>query len=84
MISNLKYERALIDPAKEFGTPENVVKDVELDYEQKLAILRLWANDAKLMEIAEEENMGGGPQGILERVLYCIQQVKFLQAFDEE
>lgn len=83
MIYNLKYERALIDPAKVFGTPEAVVKDTELDYEQKLAILRLWANDAKLMEIAEEENMGGGPQDMLERILLCIQQIKFLQAFDK-
>lgn len=72
----LKYERALVDPVKVFGAPENVLVDKDLSASQKLSVLRMWAHDAKLMEIADEENMGGGPQDILQRIMACISKLK--------
>ena len=76
MQDNSKYERGLVDPVKEFKNPEKILEDRDLNAEQKLAILKLWAHDAKLLEIADEENMAGGPQDILERIINCINKIK--------
>jgi hypothetical protein len=50
-------ERAIFDPASAFAAPADVVSHPELDLEQKREILRRWAWDEYLMEIAGDEAM---------------------------
>jgi hypothetical protein len=51
------YEKALLDPASAFTSPEQVLTSAELSREQKIEILHRWEYDARQLEVAEEENM---------------------------
>ena len=53
----MDFEKAKLDPAAVFNSPQEVVSNQELSREQKIEILRQWEQDARLMEVAEEENM---------------------------
>jgi len=48
-------KKALLDPAKVFGDPSDVVSDLELTRDQKIEIKRRWEFDAHELEVAEEE-----------------------------
>ena len=61
-------ESAVLDPAGTFATPADVIADPRLDRESKLRLLRQWERDARALEVAEEENMGGGEVSMLGRV----------------
>ena len=67
----IDLEQALLDPAAVFSAPEAVPKCSDLTREQKIEILRRWEYDARAMEFAEEENVGGSGQtsDLLSRVL---------------
>ena len=56
----MDFERALLNPAREFAHPKDVLADMSLTLEQKVKVLRRWEYDALELEVAEEENMGGG------------------------
>jgi hypothetical protein len=60
--------QALLDPTSVFADPEAVVRAPDLTDEQKIEILRRWAYDARELQVAEEENMPGGPPSLLGRV----------------
>jgi len=53
-------DHALLDPAAEFATPDDVVGAAQLSREQKIEILRRWAYDARELAVAEEEGMSAG------------------------
>ena len=53
----MDFEKAKLDPAAVFKSPQEVVSSQELSREQKIEILRQWEQDARLMEVAEEESM---------------------------
>ena len=55
----MDFEKAKLNPATVFNSPQEVVSNQELSREQKIEILRQWEQDARLMEVAEEENMPG-------------------------
>jgi hypothetical protein len=57
--SKMDFEKAKLNPAAVFKSPQEVVSIQELSREQKIEILRRWEQDARLMEVAEEENMPG-------------------------
>lgn len=59
-VSEATFEDMLLDPSRHFDTPHDVVEAPELDAEQRKSVLRRWRHDAKLLLIAEQENMGGG------------------------
>ncbi|MCH8956862.1 hypothetical protein IIA28_16295 [candidate division KSB1 bacterium] len=40
-----------------------------------LAVLRCWEYDARELEVAEEENMGGGPPGVLDKVFRALHRL---------
>ena len=75
--AELSWEEIMTDPAKVYGKPENVRDDKRLSREQKIAILKLWAFDAKELQVAEEENMSGetGPTR-LHQVLVVLNEVE--------
>jgi hypothetical protein len=61
MDGTVEYEKALVDPAKAFATPDDVVKAPGLNKDQKVEILRRWQYDASEEDVAADEGMSGGP-----------------------
>lgn len=53
-------ERARLDPASVFGTPERLIAHEGLSRDEKIELLRRWAYDVSELEVAEEEGMVGG------------------------
>jgi len=50
------------DPSEHFDDPHQVLDDAELSKADKLEVLTSWANEIRLLQVAEEENMGGSPE----------------------
>lgn len=71
----MSIERALLDPASVYASPAAVLEDASLDREQKIDILRRWEYDARELEVAEEENMGGGPPDMLDQILEALNRL---------
>lgn len=65
-------EKAMLAPTTIFRTPDDVLLREDLSREQKIEILRRWAYDARQLEVAEEENMGGQQPDILDQVLRAL------------
>ena len=68
----MDVERAMLNPDSEFTSPDAVLCEQTLTREQKIKILRRWEYDARELEVAEEENMGGGPPDKLDEVLRAL------------
>ncbi len=68
-MKDIDFKRASLDPAAVFPSPEAVVEHPCLTREQKTDILKRWKHDAYELEVAEDENMGGGEPSMLEQVL---------------
>ncbi len=73
-VQDIDLERARLDPTAVFPNPEAVVEHPRLSCEQEIDSLKRWKYDACELELAEEENMGGGPADspVLERVLQAL------------
>lgn len=65
----MDLQQAMDDPASYFAAPADVVQSGELSRAQKIQILRRWEYDARLLEVAQEENMRGGTTSRLADVL---------------
>ena len=61
-------DKAMLDPTAVFRTPEEVLLREDMTREQKVEVLRRWAYDARNLEVAEEENMGGQEPDILDQI----------------
>lgn len=61
----MDIEKALFNPGNTFTHPDEILSEQTLTREQKIKILRRWEYDARELEVAEEENMGGGPPSLL-------------------
>lgn len=55
----MTLDQALLDPTSVFSRPEDVVREVDLSRLDKIRILKRWEYDARELEVADEENMGG-------------------------
>ena len=64
----MDLEKAKVNPAAGFKSPQEVVSSQTLSREQKIEILRRWEQDARLMEVAEEENMPGPQPKLLQPI----------------
>ena len=71
----MDIEKALLDPVSMFACPADVLDEQSLSRELKIEILRRWEFDARELEVAEEENMGGGPPNFLDEVLKALHQL---------
>jgi outer membrane lipoprotein SlyB len=69
-------ERALLDPSAVFKAPEEILARDDLSDEQKTAILRRWAYEARELEVAEDEGMRDGEPDLLDRVLRTLNELK--------
>lgn len=65
----MNLQQALDDPSSCFASPADVVRSAEITHAEKTQILRRWEYDARLLEVAQEENMTGGTASRLQEVL---------------
>lgn len=63
-----EFEAALITPSDVFDTPSEVVKIDGLSREQRIDILKRWELDARSLQRASDESMGGGEPPLLDEV----------------
>ncbi|MBW6398603.1 hypothetical protein KPL78_12130 [Roseomonas sp. HJA6] len=68
-------ERALLDPASVFATPEAVLDHAALTPTQKVEILQRWAYDAADVSVAIEEGMPGAEETLLRRITLALQDL---------
>ena len=78
----MDINQAMLDPTSVFADPEEVLTAEGLTREQKIQILRRWEYDARELQVADEENMGGGPPDKLDQVLKVLHQLG--ATFDSE
>lgn len=71
----MNIEKAMLDPVSVFACPDDVFKESTLTRDQKIIILHRWEYDARELEVAEDENMGGGPPGMLDQVLSALHRL---------
>ena len=64
----MDFEKAKLNPSADFKSPQEVVSSQELSREQKIEVLRQWEQDARLMEVAYEENMPGPQPKLLQPI----------------
>jgi hypothetical protein len=64
----MDFEKVKLNPAAVFKSPQEVVSSQELSREQKIEILQRWEQDARSMEVADEENMPGPQPKLLQPI----------------
>ncbi|MBR0673717.1 hypothetical protein [Neoroseomonas soli] len=69
------FERALMNPAAEFASPEAVLGHALLSDHQKIEILQRWEYDAADISVAVEEGMPGAEETLLRRITLALQQL---------
>jgi hypothetical protein len=74
----LDVQAAKANPSKFFTSPHEVLLHPSLSREAKLDILHQWETDARLLQVADEENLQGGEPSQLGAV------VAALLALDDE
>ncbi len=62
-------QRAIDNPAACFSRPRDVLADVDLSREDKIRVLKRWEYDARLLEVAQEENMIARTPSALSEIL---------------
>lgn len=60
--------RAMTSPTAVFDRPMEVLQRPELSHTQKIEILKRWELDARALQRATDENMGGGDPPALDEV----------------
>jgi hypothetical protein len=71
-----KFEELLKDPSRFYERPQAVIDDRTLSSEQKLSLLESWAKDEERLNVATEENMGGGENSRLDEVLSVLARLR--------
>lgn len=54
-----RFDEALTDLSKVFKRPEDILGAADLTEAQKIALLKQWDTDLRLLMVASEENMTG-------------------------
>ncbi len=70
-----KYQQMLIDPSSHFQHPRDVLAQANLSHEQKLSILQRWEQDARELDVAQEEGMIGEGKSNLSEIIRAIDQL---------
>ena len=68
----IDLEKARLDPGSVFASPEALCESPGLSREQKIDLLQRWAGDARELDVAEAEGMGGGETSVLARILSAL------------
>jgi hypothetical protein len=56
-MTQTRFDEALTDVSKVFRQPEDILRAEDLSEAQKIALLRQWDTDLRLLMVASEENM---------------------------
>ena len=64
----MDFEKAKLNAAAVFKSPQEVVSSQELSREQKIEILQRWEQEAMSMEVADEESMTGPQPKLLQPI----------------
>jgi hypothetical protein len=78
------YDRALLSPSSVFDSPMEIVATVSMTALQKLKVLKTWEHEAKALDAATAENMGGGESSRLADVRAAIDLLCSVDAIDEK
>ena len=73
----MDFEKAKLNPAASFKSPQEVVSNQELSREQKIDILQRWEEDATALEVAEEEGMSGPQPKLLQPIRDALHSLDF-------
>lgn len=73
-----QVENAIADPTRFYGSPMDVVRDDDLDTDEKRRILESWKKDAELLSTAQNENMTGGERPQLQDVSLALGELERL------
>ncbi|WP_395375718.1 hypothetical protein [Marinicella sp. W31] len=65
----------MINPANFYDKPDTVLHDSSLSTQQQKEVLKNWEFDARELDVADDENMNGGPPGLLSEVLKAIDEL---------
>jgi hypothetical protein len=65
-------DRAMLEPASVFASPEEVLEHDELTNQQKIDILWRWQYDAAEQSVALEEGMPGEESDLLRRTMLAL------------
>ncbi len=71
-MNTIDIEKVMKNPNTFFESPAEVCEEESLTKIQKIKILRQWEYDARELEVAEEENMSGGPPDMLHEILEAL------------
>ena len=71
--SKRDFAKVKCNPSGYFRCPDEVLGMLGLTNEEKLQILRQWEVDARLLAVAEEENMPGDQPNPLDSILKAIE-----------
>lgn len=80
----MDLEKALVDPASEFDTPEDVVTAEGLSTDDRIRILRRWEYDARELTVADDENMAGDSTLLFDQVLAALHRLGYSPNPDDE
>jgi len=75
MSTQKRYENALIDPSLMFSNPQEILEVDAFTAAQKLAILKRWEQDARELEVAEEEGMTDDDNSLLSEIIRTIDKL---------
>lgn len=67
-LSKTDVEKALTSPSAVFDIPMEVVRAEDLSQVEKIDILKRWELDARALQRASDESMGGGEASPLDAV----------------
>jgi hypothetical protein len=73
-----QVENAIADPTRFYAAPMDVVRDDDLDTDEKRRILESWKKDAELLSTAQDENMAGGERPQLQDVSLALGELERL------
>ena len=74
-LTRTEVDKALLDPAAVFERPDQVLAVSNLTQAQKVEILQRWEYDARELQVAEEEGMGGRDPDLLDAIISALHQL---------
>ncbi|MDZ7662941.1 hypothetical protein [Thiohalophilus sp.] len=69
------FDKALKDPTLVYHSPREVLVDQQLNDEQRAQILKRWEQDARELDVAQEEGMTGGENSLLDEILDAMEML---------
>ena len=72
----IDIEKLILNPRKHFKDPEEVLGMSDLTKDQKIKILKSWEYDSRQLQVAEEENMQGPDDNLLNKVLIALRELE--------